>query len=56
MPEEPTVKLKPDFKIGETIVCKSTDQQFKILAIKPEGLVLQGRAGIMPASAARKKS
>ncbi|MES2923685.1 MAG: hypothetical protein V4819_19175 [Verrucomicrobiota bacterium] len=53
--KEPTVKLTPDFKVGETITCKSTGEKFKILGILENGdLNCQGRAGIMPKDCAEK--
>lgn len=53
---EPTVKLTPSFRKGETIVCKSTGLEFKILEITEEGnLLCAGRAGAMPPHAAEKK-
>lgn len=53
---EPTVKLTPTFKVGETILCKSTGEEFKIIAITPDGnLQCASRAGLMPPSAAEKK-
>jgi hypothetical protein len=52
---EPTVKLTPDFKAGETIKCKSTGEEFKILKIHAKGaLECEGRAGLMPKEAAEK--
>ena len=53
---EPTVKINPTFKVGETILCKSTGAELKILSITAEGnLQCEGRAGLMPPSAAEKK-
>lgn len=50
----PTVKVTPTFKRGETIACKSTGEEFKILSVTSEGhLLCQGRAGLMPADAAQ---
>jgi uncharacterized protein YodC (DUF2158 family) len=55
MSQEPTVKLTPAFKAGETIECKSTGEKFKILEITANGdLRCEGRAGIMPKEAAEK--
>jgi uncharacterized protein YodC (DUF2158 family) len=52
----PVVKLHPTFKVGETILCKSTGEELTILSITPEGnLQCEGRAGLMPAAAAEKK-
>lgn len=54
-PAEPTVKLTPAFKVGETIQCKATGETFKILVIEPNGdLHCEGRAGIMPKECADK--
>lgn len=51
--DSPTVRINPDFKPGETIACKSTGEEFKIIAITAQGhLLCQGRAGLMPADAA----
>lgn len=53
---DPTVKLTPDFKVGETVYCKATRAKFKVLAITKSGdLSCAGRAGLMPASAAAKE-
>lgn len=53
---EPTVKLTPSFKVGETILCKSTGEELKIIAINPDGnLQCSNRAGLMPPTAAEKK-
>ncbi len=56
---EPTVKLVNDFKVGETAVCSSTGEEFKVLEIVGKDqnrmLRLEGRAGLMPIAAAEKK-
>lgn len=52
---EPTVKLQPDFKIGETVVHQGEKTEHKVIAIKPEGLRLEGLAGLVnPAILAKK--
>lgn len=51
----PTVKTTPDFKVGETLACKSTGEEFKIIKINSDGnFVCAGRAGVMPKEAAQK--
>lgn len=50
---EPTVKLTPTRKAGDTVYCASTRQKFKVLAVTPSGdLICAGRAGVMPKEAA----
>jgi hypothetical protein len=51
--QEPTVKLTPPRKAGDTVYCATTHQKFKVLQVTANGdLVCEGRAGIMPKEAA----
>lgn len=55
-PKQPTVKLTPDFKVGETIVHKFDGTEHTILSITPEGnLECSNRIGLMPPNVAAKK-
>lgn len=50
---EPTVKLTPTRKVGDTVYCASTRQKLKVVEITKSGdLVCKGRAGVMPKEAA----
>lgn len=50
---EPTVKITPSRKAGDTVYCASTRQKFKVLEVTKSGdLVCEGRAGVMPKEAA----
>lgn len=44
---EPTVKLTPEFKVGETVTHLGSRTDHKVLAVKPAGLRLQGLAGLI---------
>lgn len=46
---EPTVKLTPTRKAGDTVYCASTRQKFTILEVTKSGdFICKGRAGVMP--------
>jgi hypothetical protein len=44
---EPTVQLHPKFKVGETVVHKGEKTEHRVIAIKPDGLRLEGLAGLV---------
>jgi hypothetical protein len=46
---EPTVKLTPPRKKGDTVYCASTRLKFEVLEVTASGdLVCKGRVGVMP--------
>ena len=52
---EPTVKLNPTFKVGETVIHPSAKTEHKILSIKDGQYRLEGLAGLFKAESLRKK-
>lgn len=54
--KQPTVKVTPDFKAGETVIHKGTGDELKVEAVTPEGnLRCQGVAGLIVPTAVEKK-
>lgn len=52
----PTVKVTPDFKIGETVIDIATGEPLKIIEIARDGAFrIAGRAGLMPPTSVEKK-
>ena len=53
---EPTVKVRPDFKIGETVTHIGERTDHKVLAINADGtFILEGLAGNIRPQAFEKK-